>query len=52
MAVEKHRYEWIVPLRVFAAVAVVLLHTIHGWIDNIENPWGGRTSLVNRPCFD
>lgn len=54
MAVEKHRYEWIVPLRVFAAVAVVLLHTIHGWIDNIENPWGGvgLRWLIDRVLID
>lgn len=41
MMKDKQRYEWIIPLRAFAAMAVVLLHIIHGWIGTVENPWGG-----------
>lgn len=54
MTVEERRYEWIVPLRAFAAMAVVLLHTIHGWIVDIENPWGGEDIrwLIDRVLID
>lgn len=40
------KYGWIVSLRAFAAMAIVLLHVISGW--SVEISWGGgsRPSLV------
>lgn len=38
------RVEWIVSLRVFAAVAVVLLHVSSGWLD----PIGGGLGILDR----